>query len=90
MESFVIRPMTWPVLRLFSRNPLIRSCDRIETAVVTLAVSLVVIAAACAGVIGTMIHRHPVTACRGMARWRLDRGPMALPLPGVSENPGGR
>jgi hypothetical protein len=56
MQSFVIRPMTWPVLRLFSRNPLIRSCDRIETAVVTLAVSLVVIAAACAGVIGTMIH----------------------------------
>ena len=56
MQSFVIRPMTWPVLRLFSRNPLIRSCDRIETAVVTLAGLLVVIAAACAGVIGTMIH----------------------------------
>jgi hypothetical protein len=56
MQSFAIRPMTWPVLRLFSRNPLIRSCDRIETAVVTLAVSLVVIAAACAGVVGTIIH----------------------------------
>jgi hypothetical protein len=56
MQSFVIRPMTWPVLRLFSRNPLIRSCDRIEIAVVTLAVSLVVIAAACAGVVGTIIH----------------------------------
>jgi len=49
MQSFVIRPMTWPVLRLFSRNPLIRSCDRIETAVVTLAGLLIVIAAACAG-----------------------------------------
>jgi hypothetical protein len=56
MESFVIRPMTWPVLRLFSRNPLIRTSDRIETAVATLAGLVVVIAAACAGVIGTMIH----------------------------------
>ena len=90
MESFVIRPMTWPVLRLFSRNPLMRTSDRIEAAAAALAGLLIVIAAACAGVIGTMIHRHPVTACRGMARWRLDRGPMALPLPGVSENPGGR
>jgi hypothetical protein len=56
MESFVIRPMTWPVLRLFSRNPLMRTSDRIEAAVATLAGLLVVVAAACAGVIGTMIH----------------------------------
>ena len=56
MESFLIRPMTWPVLQLFSRNPLIRTSDRIETAVVTLAGLLVVIAAACAGVLGTLIH----------------------------------
>jgi len=56
MESFVIRPMTWPVLRIFSRNPLVRTSDRIEAAVTTLAGLLVVIAAACAGVIGTMIH----------------------------------
>src|ERR1700738_2297944 len=56
MESFVIRPMTWPVLRLFSRNPLMRTSDRIEAAVVTLAGLLVVVAAACAGVIGAMIH----------------------------------
>ena len=56
MQSFVIRPMTWPVLRLFSRSPLIRVSDRIETAVVTLAVLFVVIATACAGVAGTMIH----------------------------------
>lgn len=56
MESFVIRPTTWPVLRLFSRNPLIRTSDRLEGAVVTLAVILVVIAAACAGILGTIIH----------------------------------
>jgi hypothetical protein len=56
MESFAIRPMTWPVLRLFSRNPIIRTSDRIEAAVVPLAVFLVVIAAACAGILGTIIH----------------------------------
>ena len=56
MQNFVIRPMTWPVLRLFSRSPLIRVSDRIEAAVVTLAVLFVVIATACAGVVGTMIH----------------------------------
>ena len=56
MQSFVIRPMTWPALRLFSRNPLVRVSDRVETAVVTLAVLFVVIATACAGALGTMIH----------------------------------
>ena len=56
MESFVIRPTTWQVLRPFSRNPLMRTSDRIEAAVATLAGLLVVVAAACAGVIGTMIH----------------------------------
>jgi hypothetical protein len=56
MESFVIRPTTWPVLRLFSRNPLTRTSDRVEAAVATLAVLLVLVAAACAGVAGTMIH----------------------------------
>ena len=56
MQSFVIRPTTWPVFRLFSRNPLIRTSDRMESAVVTLAVLLVVVSAACAGVLGTIIH----------------------------------
>lgn len=56
MQSFVIRPMTWPVLRLFSRNPLMRANDRIEAGVVTLAVLFVVVAAAGAGAMGTVIH----------------------------------
>ena len=47
MQSFV---------RIFSRNPLIRISDRIETAVAALAVLLVVIAGASAVVIGIMIH----------------------------------
>lgn len=70
MESFVIRPMTWPALRLFSRNPLIRTSDRLETAVVTLAVVLVVIATACAGVLGTMIHDNQTQKYLEQARMR--------------------
>jgi hypothetical protein len=70
MESFVIRPMTWPVLRLFSRNPLMRTSDRIEAGVVTLAGLLVVIAAACAGVLGTMIHDAEAQNYRQQAQTR--------------------
>jgi hypothetical protein len=70
MKSFVIRPMTWPVLRLFNRNPLIRTTDRIETAVVTLAVLLVVIAAACAGALGTVIHDTEAQNYRQQAQTR--------------------
>jgi hypothetical protein len=56
MDSFIIRPTTWPVLRIFSRNPLVRTSDRIDAAVVPLAVFLVIVAAACAGVLGTVAH----------------------------------
>jgi hypothetical protein len=56
MESFAIRPMTWPVLRLFSRNPLVRTSDRVEAAGIALAVSVIIIAAAFAGIIGMNIH----------------------------------
>ncbi len=44
MESFVIRPMTWPVLRFFSRSPLMRTTDRVEAAVAALAIAQVVAA----------------------------------------------
>lgn len=70
MKSFAIRPMTWQILQLFSRNPLIRTSDRIETAVVTLAVLLVVIAAACAGALGTVIHDTEAENYRQQAQTR--------------------
>jgi len=72
MDSFVIRPMTWPILRLFSRSPLMRTTDRVEAAVAALAVLLVVAAAACAGVIGTMIHDTETQNYREQARTRHD------------------
>jgi hypothetical protein len=57
MERNAIRPKTLPVLRLFSRDPLVRASSRMEAALVTLVVSVVVLAAACAGVLGTLIYR---------------------------------
>jgi hypothetical protein len=70
MQSFVIRPMTWPVLRLFSRNPLMRLSDRVETAVVTLSVLFVFLAAAGAGVMGTVIHDGQAQRYREQAQTR--------------------
>ena len=64
--------MTWPVLRFFSRSPLMRTTDRVEAAVAALAVLLVVAAAACAGVIGTMIHDTETQNYREQARTRHD------------------
>ncbi|MGH3632769.1 Rv1733c family protein [Mycobacterium sp.] len=48
--------MTWPALRALSRNPLIRASDRIESFVVVLAAVAVLVATACAGVLGTMVY----------------------------------
>ena len=48
--------MTWPVLRPFSRNPLNRTSDRIQAAIVTLALSVVVVAAPFAWGAGTKIR----------------------------------
>src|ERR1700744_3535076 len=56
MQSFAVRPTTWPVLRVLSRNPLVRTSDRVEAALLPVATLLVVIAAVCAGVLGTIVH----------------------------------
>jgi hypothetical protein len=75
MEIFTLHTAAWPGVRALSRNPLVRPCDRLEAAVVALAMLAVLAAAACAGALGTMVHdsraqmyaheaqsRHPVTA----------------------------
>lgn len=70
MERFVIRPTTWPVLRLLSRNPLMRTSDYIEAAVTALAGLLVLIAIPCAGIVGTMIHDSETQTYLEQARTR--------------------
>jgi hypothetical protein len=57
MKSHAIRPKALPFLRLFSRDSHIRASSRMQTAVVRLVVSVVVLAAVCAGVLGTLIYR---------------------------------
>ena len=65
----------WWVLRAFGRNPLVRGIDRLELLIVALGILVVVVAAACAGALGTAVHdarsrvyiaqaqtRHAVTA----------------------------
>jgi hypothetical protein len=65
----------WWVLRACGRNPLVRGIDRVELLIVALGILFVVVAAACAGALGTAVHdarshvyiaqaqtRHTVTA----------------------------
>lgn len=56
MEGFVLRPMAWLGFRALSRNPLVRTGDRIESVVVVLAAVVVLVAGACAGALGTMVY----------------------------------
>jgi hypothetical protein len=46
----------WWVLRAAGRNPLVRGCDRLELLIVTLGILVVVVAATCAGALGTAVH----------------------------------
>jgi hypothetical protein len=70
MESFVVQPTTWPGVRLFSRNPLVRVSDRIEAAVLAFALLFVIIATACAGVFGTAVYDAKAQTYREQAQTR--------------------
>ena len=74
MQTFEYVPGWW-VLRAFGRNGLVRGIDRLELLIVALGIFVVVVAAACAGALGTAVHdarsrvyiaqaqtRHAVTA----------------------------
>ncbi len=65
----------WWVLRACRRNPLVRASDRLELLIIALGIVVAVVAAACAGALGTAVHdahsrvyiaqaqtRHTVTA----------------------------
>jgi hypothetical protein len=46
----------WWLLRSCRRNPLVRSSDRLELLIIALGVLVVLVAAACAGALGTAVH----------------------------------
>jgi hypothetical protein len=65
----------WWLLRACGRNPLVRASDRLELLIIALGIWIVLVAAACAGALGTAVHdarssvyiaqaqtRHTVTA----------------------------
>jgi hypothetical protein len=46
----------WWVLRACGRNPLVRGIDRLELLIISLGIQVVLVAAACAGALGTAVH----------------------------------
>ena len=61
MEPFTLRLPWGPVLRLFSRNPLVRTVDRVEAVFMLGAVLVALLAApfAAAAAVGTAVHDAP-------------------------------
>lgn len=56
IEAFTVRLPQLPFFRLFRRNPLVRTSDRIEALVVALAVMVSLLAVPVAGAVGTGVH----------------------------------
>jgi hypothetical protein len=74
MQSIGIIHVPW-ILRACGRNPLVRASDRLELLIIALGILVGLVAAACAGALGTAVHeersrvyiaqaqsRHTVTA----------------------------
>jgi hypothetical protein len=55
MQSVEYVPGWW-VLRACGRNPLVRGTDRLELLIISLGILVVLVAAACAGALGTAVH----------------------------------
>lgn len=75
MDTYTLRLPRWPIVRVLSRNPLVRTSDRVEAVMLLLAVMVSILAAPAAAAIGTAVHesmshryteqaqtRHTVTA----------------------------
>ena len=46
----------WWVLRVCGRNPLVRATDRLELLIIAVGIVVALVAAACAGALGTAVH----------------------------------
>jgi hypothetical protein len=56
METFTVDPGRWWIGRLFARNPLLRSTDRIEALAMMLAIGLSLLGVAVAGAVSTDVY----------------------------------
>lgn len=74
-DTFTVRLPRWPIARLFGRNPLVRTSDRVQALVWVLAVVMSLLSVPIAAAVGTAVHdsnrqiyaeqartRHSVTA----------------------------
>ena len=57
MDTFTVRLPRWPILlRLWGRDPLVRTTDRVEALVLVLAVVVSLLSAPIAAAVGTAVH----------------------------------
>jgi hypothetical protein len=60
----------WWVLRACGRNPLVRGSDRLELLITALGILVVLVAAACAGALGTAVHEARSSVYSAQAQTR--------------------
>jgi hypothetical protein len=70
METFDFHRARWRVLRVFSRNPLVRMTDRLETIVVALALVVGLVAAPFACTLGNVVHDADIRTYTEQSRTR--------------------
>ncbi|HJT95713.1 MAG TPA: hypothetical protein VJ777_27855 [Mycobacterium sp.] len=71
MDTFTVRLPRWPILlRLFGRDPLVRTIDRVEALVLVLAVVVSVLCAPIAAAFGTAVYESNRHLYAGQARSR--------------------
>lgn len=56
MDTYILGPPRWRILRALGRNPLVRTSDRIEALVWMLAVMVSILSIPAAAAIGTAVH----------------------------------
>ena len=91
MQWFTVNWWRWRLAQARGRNPLVRTSDRIEVAVMALAVAMSLVSVPVAGAIGTAVHddrshayaaerqdRHRVAATATADSQASPRGPVAV------------
>ena len=94
MSTSIERAPRWWILRACSRNPLVRAIDRLELVIIALAFVAVLVAASCAGALGTAVFdarshvyiaqaqtRHTVTGTLPTTWVDRDGNPVGAPAP---------
>ncbi|GFG49215.1 hypothetical protein CQY20_30595 [Mycolicibacterium agri] len=81
MDTLTLRWPCWPTPRAFTRNPLVRTVDRVEAVVVLMAVAVALMAIPVVAAIGTAVHdaRSHVYAEQAQTRRQVDATVTGVP-----------